>query len=386
MWLIIFGLVLITVIVSIFYLVSRFSKFSFVRKITGDNKKKKILIGLAFVAAIEVFTCIMWDLMNAMVCIMFLMLFFIICDVLGMLIRKVFTKGESEANKNADEKVSETNYRKYYEGVAAVIFTVVYLGIGWYLAHNVWRTEYVLATEKNVGDIRIVQFADSHVGTTFHYQGFEKQVKRMEAENPDVVLITGDFVDDETTKEDMEKCCEILGKMKTKYGVYYSFGNHDKGYYGDDHRGYSGEDLVNNLEKNGVTVLEDEVLLIDDRFYLVGRQDSSENDRGNSRAEISELTAELDYDKYIVVLDHQPNDYDNEAEAKTDLVLSGHTHGGQLIPITKVGEWFNINDSTYGLSKRDVTDFIVTSGISDWSIKFKTGCKSEYVVVDITGN
>ena len=92
------------------------------------------------------------------------------------------------------------------------------------------------------------------------------------------------------------------------------------------------------------------------------------------------LLAQVSSDRYTIVLDHQPNDYANEAAAGADLVLSGHTHGGQLIPITKVGEWIGANDATYGYERRENTDFIVTSGISAWSILFKTGCKSEYVV------
>ena len=87
--------------------------------------------------------------------------------------------------------------------------------------------------------------------------------------------------------------------------------------------------------------------------------------------------------KYAVILDHQPNDYKNQAEAKVDLVLSGHTHGGQLFPLNKVGEWIGANDRTYGYERRGSTDFIVTSGLSDWAIKFKTGTKSEFVVIDI---
>ncbi len=65
--------------------------------------------------------------------------------------------------------------------------------------------------------------------------------------------------------------------------------------------------------------------------------------------------------------------------------LSGHTHGGQLIPLVQLGRRFHIggNDSVYGLERRNGTDFIVTSGISDWAIKFKTGCRSEFVIVDI---
>ena len=61
----------------------------------------------------------------------------------------------------------------------------------------------------------------------------------------------------------MIRCCEALGQVKTTYGVYYVFGNHDKGYYSPDYRGYSGDDLVAELEANGVHVLQDENELID---------------------------------------------------------------------------------------------------------------------------
>ena len=84
-----------------------------------------------------------------------------------------------------------------------------------------------------------------------------------------------------------------------------------------------------------------------------------------------------------MVLDHQPNDYDAEAESGADLVLSGHTHGGQLIPVNLFISL--ANDKTYGMEKRGNTNFIVTSGISDWAIKFKTGCRSEFNVIDVNG-
>ena len=85
----------------------------------------------------------------------------------------------------------------------------------------------------------------------------------------------------------------------------------------------------------------------------------------------------------MIVIDHQPTDYANQALAEVDLVLSGHTHGGQLFPFNQVGKWIGANDRIYGHEKRNKTDFIVTSGISDWAIKFKTGTKSEYVVINI---
>ena len=98
-----------------------------------------------------------------------------------------------------------------------------------------------------------------------------------------------------------------------------------------------------------------------------------------------ELIMGIDVKRYMIVLDHQPNDYAAESAAGVDLVLSGHTHGGQLIPISYVGEWLGANDRTYGREKRGTTEFIVTSGISDWAIGFKTGTKSEYVVLNLLG-
>ena len=229
-------------------------------------------------------------------------------------------------------------------------------------------------------------FSDSHIGTTFHGEGFVQHVKEIEAQNPDVLLIAGDFVDDDTTKEDMIRCCEALGEIKTTYGVYYVFGNHDKGYYPPEYRGYDGNDLVAELEKNGVHVMQDDTELIDDRFYVIGRQDKSAEYSGGRKA-MDELVRGLDPDKFSIVLDHQPQDYAAQAEAGVDLVLSGHTHGGQLFPLMTIENHTRItpDDRVYGYEKRDNTNFIVTSGISDWAIKFKTGCRSEYVIVEIEG-
>ena len=102
---------------------------------------------------------------------------------------------------------------------------------------------------------------------------------------------------------------------------------------------------------------------------------------------MAELTQGIDPDKFSIVLDHQPRDYAAQAAADVDLVLSGHTHGGQLIPLMQLSNLFGLggNDRVYGQETRDDTTFIVTSGISDWAIKFKTGCFSEYVVIDIEG-
>ena len=182
------------------------------------------------------------------------------------------------------------------------------------------------------------------------------------------------FIDDDTTKDDMIKGCSAFSLLKPKYGIYFVDGNHDHGYY---NHGFTYEELVSELEKNNVKVLKDEVVEINDYIVLIGREDKQYN-----RMSIKDLTSNIDKSKYIIDLNHQPNDYENEKD-KVDLVLSGHTHGGQLFPLAIVSKYINANDETYGLHTRVNTNYIVTSGISGWAIDFKTGTHSEYVVIDI---
>lgn len=272
----------------------------------------------------------------------------------------------------------------YYSDFIAIFLTIIYLIYANFKASHVWVKRYQLTSNKLLGKLRIVLFSDSHIGNLFTGNELLKYVHQMQNENPDIVLIPGDFVDDDTKKSDLIPACKALSAFKPKYGVYFAFGNHDKGYF--KYRGYDGDLIINELQRNGVKVLQDESELIDNRFYVIGRQDRSEFVRsGVKRKTASELVEDLDKSKYIICMNHQPNDYSNEVDANIDLVVSGHTHGGQFWPLIHLGEWIKANDKTYGIEKRANTTFIITSGIADWAVKFRTGCQSEYVVIDITG-
>ena len=269
-------------------------------------------------------------------------------------------------------------YPLYLSGLLAIILTFIYLGFGIYNDFHVTQTHYDIATEKDIGGerLRIAQITDSHLGTTFDGIGFSEHLDEIQKTNPDLLVITGDYVDDGTSKKDMLAATEALGKFQSTYGTYFIFGNHDKGYF--NYRDFTEQELRSALKKNNVTILEDESILIDNRFYITGRQDKTEDHRKSAEA----LASELDGTKYDIVLDHQPNDYAAESAAGMDLVLSGHTHGGQVFPVNLfVGR---ANDRVYGHEKRGSTDFIVSSGISDWEIIFKTGTFSEFCVIDIT--
>lgn len=367
MWALIFLSIIVAALAGFVFLISRIYKLKWIEQISKGKRGVRIIFSMIPLILLIAVPWFLMGSMNAITIVLHLVVFWLIADLLTLGI----------------EKLRKQRFQRAVAAPAAIIFTMLYLLMAWFLATNVWSKHYTVETEKEVGQLRIVQFADSHVGTTFDGKQFRTYVDRMQAENPDIVLITGDYVDDDTTREDMIAACEALGTLQTTYGIYYAFGNHDKGYYGEQYRGYGAEDLINELERNGVTVLQDETILIDDRFYVIGRQDKVEEQLGGDRAKMTDLTAGIDQSKFSIVLDHQPQDYKNQEEAKVDLVLSGHTHGGQLIPLNIIGELFQVNDKIYGIEKRNQTTFIVTSGISDWALDFKTGCKSEYVVIDI---
>lgn len=363
MWLAIFGAVIAAVIAGVVYMTVSVAKFSGIQTAAGERKWLACLLSFLCIALIFGITAAAMSTVNAMIIFLNIMMFFMIYGGIMRIIRH-FTGIDFSVN---------------LQGLLAVITSVIYLAAGYYLLHHVWQKDYSLKTDKPVS-LKIAMFADSHLGTTFDGEGFAEHMKTIEAQNPDIVFIPGDFVDDGSKKEDMLRACEVLGKMNVKYGVWFSYGNHDEGYMNS--RNFTAAELEQALRDNGIHVLSDEYELVADSFYVVGRKDSSLGERKT----MSELLDGVDTGKYIIVLDHEPNDYDNEAESAADLVLSGHTHGGQLFPVTYVGEWFGINDRTYGYENRNGTDFIVTSGISDWEIQFKTGTKSEYVIIDVSQN
>lgn len=397
MWAFIFIFMFAAFIAACIYLITRVRKFVWVDKLAKDRKWLSVLISAAICVVFIVVLSLAMGYINAIIVTIYMILFWLVCEFAFWLVGKVKNRTKSTADEttenntiknNAESSVKPKKRKIYYAGITAIVVTIVYMSWGWYQAHNVWQKDYTIQTDKVVGSIKLALIADSHTGTTFDGDGFAEHVKEIQAQNPDAVLIAGDFVDDDTSLSDMKKCCVALGTLDTKYGVYYVFGNHDKGYYASERRGYDGDDIIAELTKNGVTVLQDQSVLLGDSFYIIGRQDLSEvTDRGGSRADIEDLVKALDDDKYQIVMDHQPADYANEKASGVDLVLSGHTHGGQLLLIKLFQEITGMggNDQIYGLENIDGSDFLVTSGISDWAIKFKTGCRSEYVIIDIQG-
>ena len=359
MWLILFSIALLLALAGLGYLLVCFHRFSFIVKLGASRPLLSWLCALLCVAALGLFARV--NVPTLIVVLLHLAAAFMLCGALALLF----------------EKLTGRAVPYDLRGLCALLLTAVYLTVGWFNAHRVSETDYALRTDKTVEPLRLALIADSHLGVTLDGEGFARELEKIQSLRPDLVVIAGDFVDDDSSGADMLRACEALGALETRYGVYYVYGNHDRGYF--DSRDFSASQLRRALEGAGVTILEDACVPIGEGYTLIGRRDRS--DAG--RAPMRELTAGLDAKRYWIVLDHQPNDYAAEAAAGADLVLSGHTHGGHMFPAGQLGLLMHANDFNYGLTARGDTSFIVTSGISGWAIPFKTGTRSEFVVIDI---
>lgn len=362
-WAVLFGALIICAILSAIYVVIQTHKFNVIQKLSRKNKIVSWIVASTPLLIVSCFTFI--NVFAAVIVLLHLVIIWILCDLIFFVIRKICRK----------EKLKE-----YYSGIISICVTVIYLSYGWFCAHYIFETNYQFNTSKDLGQdsLRIVEIADAHIGITLDGEKFSKEMKKVRESNPDIIVIVGDFVDDDTIKDDMVIACQALGELNPKFGVYFVMGNHDEGYY--QYRDFSSSELRKELQKNKVIILEDEYALINDCLYIIGRRDR----QNESRMDVNTLTANIDKSKYAILLDHQPNDYDAEATADIDLVLSGHTHGGHIFPAGIIGKRIlKANDSVYGSEIRGNTAFVVTSGISGWGIPFKTGAISEYVVIDI---
>ena len=362
LWRIFSILMIVLAAAGVIYLAACFHRFSPLQRLARRNRPLSWLLAAAPVALLACFWFI--NAITMVVVLLHVILFWLICGWVGRM-----------AARRRGRPVNRDRV-----GLAALLIAAIYLGAGWYSAHHIHQTNYALTTAKDLGrgNLRIVEIADCHIGITLDGQGFARLTERIQAAEPDLVVVVGDFVDDDTQRDDMIAACRALGALDAPLGVYFAFGNHDQGYFG--YRNFTAQELRAALTESGVTVLTDESALLDGSIYLIGRRDRSM--RG--RMEAGALTAELDPAKYAILLDHQPNDYANEAAAGADLVLSGHTHGGHIFPAGLIGLAMGANDKVYGWERRGNTDFIVTSGASGWAIPFKTGAISEFIVIDIS--
>lgn len=289
--------------------------------------------------------------------------------------------------KLAKEKYNSLKIWKkaYGSGVIALAVTLSLMIGGYINLHNVVATEYTVATDKDIREegYRVALLSDIHFGVSIDYGEMLEVCAEISAKEPDMVILCGDIVDNDTSREEMFDIFRALGTIKSEYGTFYVHGNHDRPFgFGGFESEFTEEELISSIESNGITILRDETYEIAPDFVIAGREDRS----ASQRMTTARLLENTDGNKFVLTLDHQPREYAETAATATDLVLSGHTHGGQLWPLKQVQEIFNMNDEVYGHGYiDDDTQYIVTSGVAGWKYPIKTAAPAEYVIIDIKG-
>ena len=274
--------------------------------------------------------------------------------------------------------------------VACAVATCLY---GIFNARNIKVNEYSVTVNKSCGSdkhLKAVLVADLHMGYAIGVDHITNMVEKINQQDADIVIIAGDIFDNSYDgMDDPEGIKAQLRSIKSKYGVYAVYGNHDidekilMGFTFDwGGKQLHSEKMTNFMKECNRKLINDESVLINDEFYLVGRRDTDKpGTEDGTRAEISELTKDLDKTKPIFVLSHEPDELQKTADAGADIDFSGHTHDGQLFPgnLTIGLFWEN----PCGMIKKDNMYSIVTSGVGVYGTFMRVGTDAEICSVDI---
>lgn len=257
--------------------------------------------------------------------------------------------------------------------VAAGLALIITLA-GWLVARNPVLKEYTIELDKAFGDmgsISIVMLSDLHMGTGMLEGDLDRMINHTNAQNADIICLTGDIFDEITPQPLREATIIALAGLKAAYGVYYVSGNHDPSF---------GDAEAALLEASGVKIVDNRCLLINGCFYIAGRADGGHGGQVE-RKDLAVILADIDKAKPLIVLDHRPGEYEHAQLSGTDLQLSGHTHAGQLFPFGIVSKW--ANKVNYGLMQTGGFSLIVSSGYGVWGFPVRTSGFSEYVKITL---
>lgn len=372
------GIKAILFIVAVILVVGIIGAYSyhFIRRIVNlilknkSSRYKKILsIILAVALVISLIALFgVWS-----VAVLYVLLFSIFVDIVYFIVCKVSGK------KN---KTCEVIYRS---GIIPILIGVIMTSYGYYNMHRVVETDYTIYTDKNIRSegYKIAFISDLHYGVNMDGKQLEKYCEDIEAQNPDIVILGGDIVDENTSRKGMYEAFDELSKIKSTYGTFYVYGNHDKATYARKPN-FTEEELDNAIKDSGIKILADDSVTINDQITVTGRKDKSF--RGdNLREPIDELivNTQADSNKYNILVDHQPGDFDETDNAGYDVMLSGHTHAGQIWPGGLFIKTFIKDTLCYGHEKFNNLDIITSSGMAGWGIPVRTEENCEYIILDI---
>lgn len=233
---------------------------------------------------------------------------------------------------------------------------------------------------KNLNNnIKVVQFSDTQLGDFFSINQLKEVVYKINKECPDIVIFTGDLLDNASTYADINEVSGVLSKISCPLGKYAIYGNHDYGggavrYY-NQIMNESGFKVLKNssvsLKLSSNTI---KIFGCDDK--LMGSYNSEKTLKGINSKDINILAL------------HEPDLISDFESAPIDLALAGHSHGGQ-VRIPFYGPLMNntlakkYTHGLYDLDNKNKTKFYVNTGLGNTKLPFRLGNIPEITVFNI---
>jgi predicted MPP superfamily phosphohydrolase len=293
-------------------------------------------------------------------------LIWLVADILHLLINLVYL-------------MQITKYPSFYWGLGVLSLVSFLLIYGTWNARHPRLTHYDVTINKQIdcsSNLHAVMVSDIHLGLIIDNDRLHEMVNSINNLDPDIVFLVGDTIDEDVNLFFNQNMPEILGKLRSKYGVYAVLGNHE-------YIGGNSKLAVDYLQQAGVTVLVDEYTKVNNEFYVVGRDERMAGYMtGKQRLDLSVLMNGVDHSLPIILLDHQPNNLEEGQRNAVDLQLSGHTHNGQFFPNNLIAK--HIFEHSWGYLRRGEYQIIVSAGYGTWGPPIRIGNYSEIIDLDIS--
>ncbi|WP_047982165.1 metallophosphoesterase [Ornithinibacillus contaminans] len=273
------------------------------------------------------------------------------------------------------------NRRSFLKKVVGSMFGIAGISGGtYYYARNI-EPELLTMQQLTITDSRIpssfenfkiIQFSDTHIGFHYNLEQFEKLTAEINKLNPDLIVFTGDLVDDPDHYHWDSKLTTLLRNLHAPYGKYWVYGNHDHGGYGTETIKKVMEDAQFTLLQNSHHVIERQ----QDRILLAGIDDVI-----LGRPDLTKTMANTNSSLFTLLLAHEPDFADTTIQYPIDVQLSGHSHGGQ-VRLPFIGHLYTpiyaekYVQGTYTFPNNRLTLY-VNKGIGTTRLPYRFFCKPE---------
>lgn len=224
------------------------------------------------------------------------------------------------------------------------------------------------------GELNAVLLSDIHLGTIIGNGQFRRIVDRVTALEPDIIFLAGDMLDEDLEPVLRQNIGQTLRDLHAPLGVYGVMGNHE-------HIG-GAKDAYAYLSDHGIRMIRDDVVRVQDAFYVVGREDRDKRRfSGRERKPLRDILEGVDRRLPVILLDHQPFYLEKAAELGVDLQLSGHTHHGQLWPLNYITQ--AMYTISHGYGNVNGMHAYVSNGVGTWGPPVRVGNRPEIVQLHI---